>query len=804
MPLARFRAGNGLLFLLVGFALGFFGQLAVPAETLSHANLQSSEPAADALLVTSPAEIRMTFTEAVAENPAPEVSVLDSSGASASDEPLAVTIDEDDPHSVAVQVPSLERGTWTVSWTVTSATDGHTLTGTWAFRIGGGLPPGQATTPDAAPAPWAVALRWLTFLGAASAAGLLLFPLLTRQTGQDSPVPSFTPGVALVATMVALLASLLEPVGGWVADRSIPFIDHVAALPPAWNWRPLTLIPLAIGLATCVRLRRAPGQSVAVAGAVLALASLLGLILTSHAAGREDDRRLAVAMDGLHQWSVALWTGGLLAFVLWTIRTRTGRAVGTEVRARAVSNIALVLVVVAVVTGVVNTTFMLDLTARVRADGFGTDAFADLWESRYGLVLLAKVALLIGPIALAWRHRGQVASMASAAGTWVSSIPASMQRSLRWETALVALVVLGGSGLAMSAPPAREDTSAIDQITLISPTAPLPSDDSFLVHLTLDPAQTGDNEISVRLSTWSGMPLESEPVPRVTLSFTSLSHGTQEGGVTLTQTPEGWTTSGLKLSLDGWWQVTATVQRAGKQNALASFMLLLPDPNTQGFDAPPAQETDPVAEALFDRALDQMTSWTSVRWTELIGSGLDVLVVGDFAVVEAEDGGSSSYRMDLLYSGSFAPSASGAAPPAPAFDTRSSVVVGDRGWMRTTNGDWLEEPPVRFTPPSGWSSTYAGATDFRMGAPQTVDGIEYQILLFHLPEQNTAEAWFAWWIDPATGDVMRINMISRMHYMTWLYRDINSDIVIDPPAGQPTSPEAGATPVAESTRNRRT
>jgi hypothetical protein len=281
----------------------------------------------------------------------------------------------------------------------------------------------------------------------------------------------------------------------------------------------------------------------------------------------------------------------------------------------------------------------------------------------------------------------------------------------------------------------------------------------------------------------------------VTLSFTSLNHGTQESGVALTETPEGWSTSGLKLSLDGWWQVMATVQRAGEQNATANFMLLLPDPNTQGFDAPSVQETDPVAEALFYQSLDQLTGWTSLRWTELIGSGLDVLVIGDFAVVEPANGDAHSYRMDLLYSGSFAPTASGAAPPAPSFDTRSSVVVGDQGWMRTTNGDWLEESPVRFVPPSGWSSTYAGATDFRLGAPQTVDGVEYQILLFHLPEQNTAEAWFVWWIDPATGNVMKINMISRMHYMTWLYRDINEEFVIEPPVGQVT-PAATATPAA--------
>ena len=766
-----------------------------PSGASAHANLQSTDPPVDGLLVSSPSSIRMRFTEEVASSPEPTIRLLDQSGNPVPEADLRITIDPDDPKAIIVDVPDLDRGTWTVAWTVTSATDGHTLSGTWAFRIGGGLPPGQATSEDSSPAVWAVALRWMTFLGVATAAGVLLFPFLLRRDDGAFPTDRFPLFVAWLGTAEALLATLLEPVCAWLADRSLSLADHIDALPDAWNWRPLTLFPLVVGLSVLLVMQRPAGRAVSISGAFLALASLLGLILTSHAAGRDDDRWLAILSDAVHQWSVALWAGGLLALVVWLVRSGRPDNQPVSLRLGMFSTIALGLFVVGVVTGVANTTIMLDLVQRVREDGFGVAAFSDLWTSRYGVVVLIKVAVLVGPFLLAVYHRNVVGRLIHDSGQWVTTIPARMRSTIRWEYLLVALVVLGGSTLAMSSPPVQTESSTLAAITLVAPTDPVPSDDSLLVHLTVDPAAVGDNQLTLQLTTWAGDALPADPAPRVTLSFTSIDHGTHEGGVPLSEGADGWVTSGLKLSLDGWWRVTATIQRPGMQNATADFMLLLPDPNTQGMDAPPQRTTDHEAEAIFQRAMNQMTSWTSVRWTELIGSGLDVLVVGDFAVVEPGNGEPNAYSMDLLFSGSFAQTAAGADPTPPSFGGRRSVVVGDRGWLSTTSGQWLEEAPTRFVPPSGWDETYTGATDFQLGAEQTVDGVDYTIVTFHLPEQTTsAEAWFVWWIDPTSGDVVQINMISRMHYMTWLYRDINGDVVIAPPVGDGTSATPAATP----------
>ncbi len=451
------------------------------------------------------------------------------------------------------------------------------------------------------------------------------------------------------------------------------------------------------------------------------------------------------------------------------------------------SAMALVLFTIAVVTGLVNTGFVFPFVDEIRNDGLSLSAFDSLWTTNYGVVLLIKILALLVPFALAIRHRSLVAQLGREMAIVIGTISARFRRTLRIELAAVAIVILGGSTIALSAPPAADEGGILDRITLISSTTPDPDPDSMLVHLTIDPAQAGDNTLTVRLTTWEGGAIADTPTPRIALDFTSLDHGTTNEGVNLQLADDGsqtYTTAGLNLSLDGWWQIDARVMSDDLPDQSATFYTLLPDPNTQGFDAPPKPETDPAAEALFNQAYEQMLSWESVRWTENLGSGSDVLVRGQFAVIDGGATGPSAYSLDLVYSAGFEPLSNGEPPKPPAFDGRSSVTIGDQGWLRTTSDQWLEEPPTNFATPSEWDTIYAGAENFRMGIPQSIDGVDYQVVTFYLPEQPTqAEAWLAWWIDPSTGDVMQITMIARQHYMVWKYTDINGDFTIErPPA----------------------
>jgi len=696
-----------------------------------------------------------------------------------------------DRRVLTLNVPPLDPGTYTVTWSVTSATDGHELSGSYAFRVGGGLPPGIATTEEDAPAPWAVATRWISFLGAAIAAGMFLFDraILGGVTG-STHWPKRRSLLILGGSVLALLATIAEPVLQILLDDrggAVDLENAVWGLPEGWWWRPAMLLPLT-GLAGVLAVSRRVRISPPFAwlGAGLALGSLLGLSFTSHAAGQESLRGPALVSNVLHQWSTALWIGGLVAVVVW-LGARHGTAdagPAPGIDLRRFSTLALALFAVATITGLINTGFVFPFVASIRDDGVSADAFSPLWTSRYGIVLLIKIAALVVPLALAAYHRSAVRRMARSATERLSAAPGRLRATLRWEAIAVAGVVLGGSTIALSAPP-NVDESVLDQVTLVSPARTEAGDDTMLAHLTVDPARQGSNEISVYLTDAMGAPIASDPKPSISLDLLSLDHGTSRNGINLVQDqtdPTLYTTSGLDLSMNGWWQVTATIDQIGAERTRAPFYILLPDPNTNGLDAPPDPPTEPEAEAIFQRGLSAMTSWNSVRWTESLGSGEDVLVIARFAITDGKGDGPPAFDQETLYSGSFASGADGSAPAVPTTNSRRSVSVGERGWLRTSDGEWLEEPPRRFSVPTEWGSIYSGATNIRLGTSQVINGEEAQIITFRSPDRpDQSEAWFAWWVGKESGNVLQVAMIARSHYMVWQYVDINADIRIDPP-----------------------
>ncbi|MDQ3541489.1 MAG: copper resistance protein CopC [Chloroflexota bacterium] len=778
------------LFLLVA-TLAAAG-LILPSGVDAHATLVEADPPVDGLVLSSPGMIRLTFSEEVrATNPAPSILIQDESGQSRnmSDQPVGPF--DDDRRVLSLDVLPLDPGTYTVTWTATSATDGHELSGTYAFRVGGGLPPGLATTEDEAPAPWAVATRWISFLGAAISAGLFLFDRLILR-GRDGARWWATNRslVILGAAIFALLATLAEP--ALQARLSAPGapsdIDSaIRGLPGGWWWRPAMLIPL-VGVAGSIvisKLERLPAL-VAWLGTSLALGSLLGLVFTSHAAGRESLRGPALASNVLHQWSTALWIGGIVAIVVWLAARRGApdNETVTDFNIQRFSSLALGLFAIATITGLINAGFVFPFVESIREDGVSLDTFSPLWTSRYGIVLLIKIAALLIPLCLAIVHRSAVQRMAQSASRTLANVPGRMRSTLRWEAAAVMAVVLGGSTIALSAPPAPEDT-VLDRVTLVAPARTEAGKDAMLAHLTVDPARQGANRISVYLTDAMGTPLPNDPKPNISLDFLSLDHGTTRTGVDLGQDPAdpaAFTTSGLDLSMEGWWQITASIERIGSERASAPFYVLLPDPNTTGLDDRPDPDTEPDAEAVFQRGVASMTSWNSVRWTESLGSGADVLVVARFAITDGKGNGPAAYDQETLYSGGFEPYADGSMPPEPTMNSRRSITVGDRGWLRTTSGKWLEEPPGRFAVPSEWGSIYSGSTNIRLGTSQVINGEDAQIITFHSPDRpDQSEAWFAWWVGKESGNVLQVTMIARNHYMVWQYVDINGDIRIEPP-----------------------
>src|SRR5574341_791932 len=112
----------------------------------AHAQYIRSQPEENAVLAQSPIEVLIWFTESV-EIGYSEIQVVDATGTRQDNADTHVHSDPTNP-GVTLK-PNLPQGTYTTTWRVLSAVDGHRTAGTFAFSVGqatGPQPPG-ATTP---------------------------------------------------------------------------------------------------------------------------------------------------------------------------------------------------------------------------------------------------------------------------------------------------------------------------------------------------------------------------------------------------------------------------------------------------------------------------------------------------------------------------------------------------------------------------------------------------------------------------------------------------------------------------------
>jgi putative copper resistance protein D len=188
----------------------------------------------------------------------------------------------------------------------------------------------------------------------------------------------------------AVSAALLVPLT--ISDVSgQPLRDHLNPL-TMWSlaglvetagaWRWTAILAAAVTLASIPVLRWAWTPVLCAA----ALATLIPLGLTGHSSsGGSHD--LATNSLLIHLGGASLWAGGLLALVAHALR----RGAHADVAARRFSVVALWCFIAMALSGVVN--------ALVRMYP------ADLFDTRYGWLILAKIAALLALGVLGWRQR---------------------------------------------------------------------------------------------------------------------------------------------------------------------------------------------------------------------------------------------------------------------------------------------------------------------------------------------------------------------------------------------------------------
>jgi hypothetical protein len=375
--------------------------------------------------------------------------------------------------------------------------------------------------------------------------------------------------------------------------------------------------------------------------------------------------------------------------------------------------------------------------------------------------------VLAGVLLLALFNRSTLLAVANAASNQLKKLRIPIQA----EALLAIVVALGGSTLALIATPSIAETSTMSSLAITHYTAPAPRDERLLVTLRIDPAKPGPNNIGITVTDLDGNPLPSDAIQRVAVDFSSLTHQTSQTGVEAAPGDDGfWRVAGLQLSIADWWRVMVNVRRPGVPDAVAEFFIVLPDPNITGFPDSSDEPDDPAARAVFEQGLASLTSLHRVTYSQQIATGTEGGVVLAWARVNDGFDGST---------------------PAAEISTEqtTSITIGTTRWLsQGSTGNWgatQSNPPV---PPFEWGDEYAAATGFRLGSIEEVNGERAQIVTFYTPQTNLAPAYYAWWVSLETGELLKIAMVSRVHYMTQDFADFDGDVVIEPPVNADVTP----------------
>lgn len=487
--------------LLAGLAVAATVLLGWAAPAAAHAELESTSPAAGAVLAEAPTDVTLTFSEPV-EVSLGAVRVYDSD---------ADRVDEGGTHhdggaSVVQPLGDLADGSYVVTYRVVSA-DGHPIHGAFTFQVGD-----RATGDTDALARRLLAadggseavgvlfaaVRWAIFAALVLLVGAAAFCLLAWPEGLGlARVRSllwWAWAVALGATVVAVGAQ-----GAYTGALGLSRVvdpDVVRSVLDTRYGR-VALLRVALLAVAGVALVLTAGRDGAEAedrsdagrsaAARVALGGLGGaLLVTLGLSGHAASGRLipfALAADVVHLGAAALWLGGLVVVLAVALPRRD-----PDELARVVprfSSIAFAAVALLVLTGVFQSWRQVG----------SVDA---LLHTTYGHLLIVKLALFVvmvgfGYLGRRWVQRGYGAGAAAAreAGEPVDPelVAAGYRRSIRVETG-VGLAVLAVTALLVNAQPAR---TAVAQPY----SAELHAGDDLLVDLTIDPAKAGPTEIHV-------------------------------------------------------------------------------------------------------------------------------------------------------------------------------------------------------------------------------------------------------------------------------------------------------------------
>jgi copper transport protein len=533
MSLARTVAAAFLIILCASVGTAF-----------AHAQLVASDPVDGAVVTEAPPVIILTFSEPVSPlvfrvtTPAGTTMDLPPTAGQAEGSRLVV------PFSASLgAAPTV--GTYSLSWRVTSQ-DGHPIGGGILFSVGQGSTPASASasagTSTAAADPrvglWAFRLLAMAGLviGVGGAGWLALLDIRPRRYPERLVPATFIAG--LLATPFWIAFQGLDALGESLGALATPAV-WIAGL-SATSYGRAALIGALAMVCALVSLHLAPGRA---RQSLAALAFLLaGLVAASAGHAATAAPRLAtVPAIFLHMLATTAWIGSLLPLlaVLWPLPAKLD--VAALIGEAEVRRLLFVSRVLPIVFAVLAGSGLFLAVVQVQA-------VQNLWQTGYGRVLLAKLAVVAIMVALATYNRF---SLTRPAADGDARALRRLRRSIAFEVVL-GCVVLAILGLWRFTPPSR---------ALISAAPPaiehLVEADGLKARLSITPPHTGPVSIVM-----TGLESDGRPIDPLSVTVDLVNPDKTIGPFVreAVRLPEGgFRADGFVLPVAGRWRARITV-----------------------------------------------------------------------------------------------------------------------------------------------------------------------------------------------------------------------------------------------------
>lgn len=609
-PIRRPFAAAALVAALVSLLFGLMLAGAGPAS--AHAALTGSDPQDGAVVATAPKEVTLTFSEAIAVGDG-SIRVLDPSSKRADTGAEPKDLSEGSTVRYGVELhPGLPDGTYTVAWQAVSA-DSHPISGAFTFSIGA---PSETTvalpSEEVGGGPVGVVYgiaRYAAYTGFILLVGGAAFVLGCWPRGASArPMQRLVVRGWVTLTAATLVMLLLRnPYTGSGKFADAFDLDGLQAVldtkPGAALVSRLLLLGaaalfIAVLFGTYARREDAVEKKdltfgLAVGGGVVAAGIAATWAMSEHAStGLQAG--IAMPVDVLHLLAVAAWLGGLVSLLVALYRT-------PDIGSRAVrrfSRVAFGSVLVLAATGIYQSWRQVG-------------SWSALTGTRYGQLLIIKVALIAVLLAVAWFSRRWTARLTDTAAASVGAeatdtaapedaeevsgteeapdgvdparaaqlarqravLTATKKKRIRdadpersglrrsvLAEAAVAVVLLAVTTVLTSTEPGRTEEEAGAGAAATAPAATGPVNLSMpfdtggqngkgTVRIDIDPGRTGSNELHVWVDGSDGKPMD---VPELKVALTLEAQEIGPLPVVPDRLAEGhWSASGVQIPMAG-------------------------------------------------------------------------------------------------------------------------------------------------------------------------------------------------------------------------------------------------------------